>query len=40
MSFLGLPGPRWFNIAAGRPFLQDLAGGVIEALAPRGPEAL
>jgi ATP-dependent helicase/nuclease subunit B len=40
MSFLGEPGPRWFNIEAGRPFLEDLARGIVEALAPLGPQAL
>ena len=28
MSFLAAPGPRWFNIEAGRPFLEDLARGL------------
>ena len=40
MSFLAAPGPRWFNVAAGRPFLEDLARGIVQALAPLGPEAL
>ncbi len=40
MSFLAAPGPRWFNIPAGRPFLEDLARGLIEALSPIGPDAL
>jgi ATP-dependent helicase/nuclease subunit B len=40
VSFLGQPGPRWFNIEAGRPFLEDLARGLTEALAPLGPDAL
>ncbi|WP_374468072.1 double-strand break repair protein AddB [Phenylobacterium sp.] len=40
MSFLDRPGPRWFNIPAHRPFAQDLAQGLHEALAPLGPEAL
>jgi ATP-dependent helicase/nuclease subunit B len=40
VSFLAGPGPRWFNIEAGRPFLQDLAQGLTEALAPLGPDAL
>ena len=31
MTFLAAPRPRWFSIAAGRPFLQDLARGVAEA---------
>ncbi|WP_309605004.1 double-strand break repair protein AddB [Phenylobacterium sp.] len=34
------PGPRWFNIPAYRPFAQDLASGLHDALAPQGPEAL
>ncbi len=40
MSFLAAPRPRWFNIEAGRPFLEDLARGLTEALAPLGPDAL
>jgi ATP-dependent helicase/nuclease subunit B len=40
MSFLAAPSPRWFNISAGRPFLDDLASGLLEPLAPAGPEAL
>src|SRR3984957_14825539 len=40
MSFLAQPGPRWFNIEAGRPFLEDLARGIAAALAPLGPPAL
>ena len=40
MSFLRQPSPRWFNIEAGRPFLEDLARGLWEAMAPLGPEAL
>jgi ATP-dependent helicase/nuclease subunit B len=34
------PGPRWFNIPAHRPFAEDLARGLFEALGPLGPEAL
>ncbi|MFN3230210.1 MAG: double-strand break repair protein AddB, partial [Asticcacaulis sp.] len=34
------PGPRWFTLAAGRPFAEDLAAGLCEALLPAGPEAL
>uniref|UniRef100_UPI0035B49B46 double-strand break repair protein AddB n=1 Tax=Phenylobacterium sp. TaxID=1871053 RepID=UPI0035B49B46 len=34
------PGPRWFSIPAHRPFVQDLAAGIYEALAPQGPDAL
>jgi ATP-dependent helicase/nuclease subunit B len=40
MSFLAAPSPRWFNIEAGRPFLEDLARGLGEALTPLGPQAL
>ena len=40
MSFLAAPAPRWFNIEAGRPFLEDLARGIGAALAPLGPQAL
>jgi len=39
-GFLERPGPRWFTIPAHRPFVQDLARGLNEALAPLGPEAL
>ena len=31
-SFLAAPAPRWFTIAAHRPFLADLAGGLLDAL--------
>jgi ATP-dependent helicase/nuclease subunit B len=34
------PGPRWFSIPAHRPFVEDLARGLLTALAPFGPEAL
>ena len=34
------PGPRWFTIAAHRPFLKDLAQGLADSLLPQGPEAL
>jgi ATP-dependent helicase/nuclease subunit B len=34
------PGPRWFSIPAHRPFVEDLARGLLDALAPLGPEAL
>ncbi len=43
MSHLRLfdePGPRWFTIAANRPFVTDLAQGLFEALAHLGPETL
>ncbi len=36
----GRPGPRWFNIPAHRPFLEDLAAGLYAALSPLGPETL
>ena len=39
-AFFERPGPRWFNIPAHRPFAEDLARGLVEALAPLGPEAL
>ena len=38
--FLAAPSPRWFTIAAHRPFVIDLAKGLFDALAPGGPEAL
>lgn len=33
-------GPRWHTIPAHRPFAQDLARGLFDALSPEGPEAL
>jgi ATP-dependent helicase/nuclease subunit B len=36
----GRPRPRWFNISAHRSFVDDLARGLVDALAPIGPEAL
>lgn len=39
-AFFEQPGPRWFNIPAHRPFAEDLAQGLYDALAPLGPEAL
>lgn len=33
-------GPRWFNIPAHRPFVDDLARGLTEALQADGPDAL
>ncbi|MBL8770495.1 MAG: double-strand break repair protein AddB [Phenylobacterium sp.] len=39
-AFFEQPGPRWFNIPAHRPFAEDLARGLYEALIPQGPEAL
>lgn len=40
MNPFARPGPRWFNIPAHRPFVEDLARGLIEALGDGGPEAL
>ncbi|HEY0598862.1 double-strand break repair protein AddB [Brevundimonas sp.] len=34
------PGPRWFAIEARRPFLEDLAAGVLDWLGEHPPEAL
>ena len=34
------PGPRWFTLAPHRPFLDDLAKALYEALSPLGPETL
>ena len=34
------PGPRWFTIPAHRPFVDDLAAGLMAALAHAGPEAM
>ena len=34
--FFERPGPRWFNIPAHRPFAEDLARGLYEALADDG----
>jgi len=39
-AFFERPGPRWFNIPAHRPFADDLAQGLYDALSPLGPEAL
>ena len=36
----GGPAPRWFTIPAHRPFVVDLAGGLMTALASGGPEAM
>jgi ATP-dependent helicase/nuclease subunit B len=38
--FLDAPAPRWFTIPAHRPFLEDLARGLWNALSPLGPEAM
>jgi len=40
LAFFEQPGSRWFNIPAHRPFAEDLAQGLYDALSPRGPEAL
>jgi ATP-dependent helicase/nuclease subunit B len=40
VTFLDAPGPRWFTIPAHRPFVEDLAAGLLAALSPIGPEAL
>ena len=40
MTLFARAGPRWFNIPAHRPFVQDLAAGLYDALAPLGPDAL
>ena len=39
-AFFEQPGSRWFNIPAHRPFAEDLAQGLFDALSPLGPEAL
>jgi len=39
-AFFERPGSRWFNIPAHRPFAEDLAQGLYDALSPMGPEAL
>lgn len=38
--FLKEAGPRWFNIPADRPFLDDLAAGLLDLTRESGPEAL
>ena len=38
MSLFAAPGPRWFSIPAGRPFLEDLARGLTASLG--GPDIL
>ena len=40
MTPFGQPAPRWFSIAPHRPFLRDLAEGLLDALAAGGPQAL
>ena len=39
-AFFEQPGSRWFNIPAHRPFAEDLAQGLYDALSPLGPQAL
>ena len=39
-AFFDRPDPRWFTIPAHRPFVEDLAAGLMAALTPLGPEAL
>jgi ATP-dependent helicase/nuclease subunit B len=34
------PAPRWFTIPPHRPFLRDLAAGVLRDLAPEGPDQM
>ncbi len=34
------PAPRWFTVAPHRPFLHDLAAGLLAELEPHGPDAL
>ena len=39
-AFFEQSGSRWFNIPSHRPFAEDLARGIYDALSPLGPEAL
>jgi ATP-dependent helicase/nuclease subunit B len=39
-GFLAGEGPRWFHIPAHRPFTDDVARGLLDALDGQGPEAL
>ena len=39
MTLFAAPGPRWFSIPAHRPFVDDLARGLLDALGS-DPEAL
>ncbi len=39
-DFLARPGPRWFTIPAHRPFVEDLAAGLMAALSGAGSESL
>lgn len=38
--FFEREGPRWYSIPAHRPFVDDLARGLLKTLEPLGPEAL
>ncbi|ATC33812.1 double-strand break repair protein AddB [Caulobacter vibrioides] len=38
--FFDREGPRWYSIPAHRPFVDDLARGLLNTLEPLGPEAL
>lgn len=40
VPFFDREGPRWFSIPAHRPFVDDLARGLLNALEPLGPDAL
>ena len=40
IDFLAAPSPRWFTIAAHRPFLEDLADGVWRTLSPLDEDAV
>jgi ATP-dependent helicase/nuclease subunit B len=39
-EFLSRKGPRWYTIPADRPFLDDLAEGLLALTEGEGPEAL
>ncbi len=40
VPFFEREGPRWYSIPAHRPFVDDLARGLLNTLEPLGPEAL
>ena len=40
VGLFGAPGPRWFTVAPHRPFVEDLAAGLLGELEPRGQLAL
>jgi ATP-dependent helicase/nuclease subunit B len=40
VTLLTGPGPRWFTIASHRPFVEDLAAGLVATLGTDDPEAL